>query len=58
MTPSNHHGIGPRNITKCRTKVRPEQITITDNAIIPPNERVAGEFYDPPTKLFKMFKGT
>jgi succinate dehydrogenase / fumarate reductase, iron-sulfur subunit len=28
------HGIGYCNITKCCTKVRPEGITITDNAII------------------------
>src|SRR5439155_7149166 len=29
------HGIGYCNITKCCTKVCPESITITDNAIIP-----------------------
>ena len=41
------HGIGFCNITKCCTKVCPENITITDNAIIPLKERVADEFYDP-----------
>ena len=49
-------GIGLCNITKCCTKVCPEHITITDNAIIPLKERVVDEFYDPLTKLFKMFK--
>ena len=34
------HGIGYCNITKCCTKVCPENITITDNAIIPLKERV------------------
>ena len=49
-------GIGYCNITKCCTKVCPEHITITDNAIIPLKERVVDEFYDPLTKLFKIFK--
>ena len=52
----NKHGIGYCNITKCCTKVCPEHITITDNAIIPLKERVVDEFYDPITKLFRMFK--
>ena len=43
------HGIGYCNITKCCTKVCPEHITITDNAIIPLKERVVDEFYDPLT---------
>jgi len=43
----NAHGIGYCNITKCCTKVCPENITITDNAIIPLKERVVDEFYDP-----------
>jgi len=34
------YGIGYCNITKCCTKVCPEHITITDNAIIPLKERV------------------
>ena len=48
--------IGYCNITKCCTKVCPEQIQITDNGIIPLKERVVDEFYDPLTKFFKMFK--
>ena len=36
----DEHGIGYCNITKCCTKVCPEHITITDNAIIPLKERV------------------
>ena len=51
-------GIGFRNITKCCTKVCPEHITITDNAIIPLKERVVDEFYDPLKKLFRIFKPT
>jgi len=49
------HGIGLCNITKCCTKVCPENITITDNAIIPLKERVVDRFFDPLTKLFRMF---
>ncbi len=49
-------GIGYCNITKCCTKVCPEHITITDNAIIPLKERVVDEFYDPLTRLFRVFK--
>ncbi|HEX2723806.1 MAG TPA: succinate dehydrogenase/fumarate reductase iron-sulfur subunit, partial [Gemmatimonadaceae bacterium] len=41
------HGIGYCNITKCCTKVCPEGIRITDNAIIPLKERVVDEHYDP-----------
>jgi len=51
------HGIGFCNITKCCTKVCPEHITITDNAIIPLKERVADEFYDPVKKLFRKLFG-
>ena len=49
-------GIGYCNITKCCTKVCPEDITITDNAIIPLKERVVDEFYDPLSKLLKLFR--
>ena len=49
-------GIGYCNITKCCTKVCPEHITITDNAIIPLKERVVDEFYDPLTRLFRIFR--
>ena len=51
------HGIGLCNITKCCTKVCPEHITITDNAIIPLKERVADKFYDPVKRLFRVFRG-
>jgi succinate dehydrogenase / fumarate reductase iron-sulfur subunit len=47
------HGIGLCNITKCCTKVCPESITITDNAIIPLKERVVDRFFDPLSKLFR-----
>ena len=40
-------GLGLCNITKCCTEVCPEHIKITDNAIIPMKERVAGHRYDP-----------
>ena len=46
------HGIGYCNITKCCTKVCPEHITITDNAIIPLKERVVDRSYDPLVRLF------
>jgi succinate dehydrogenase / fumarate reductase iron-sulfur subunit len=49
-------GIGFCNITKCCTTVCPENITITDNAIIPLKERVADKFYDPLMKLFRIFR--
>ena len=52
----NEGGLGYCNITKCCTKVCPEHITITDNAIIPLKERVVDEYYDPLTKLFKIFR--
>src|SRR5579884_3949353 len=51
-------GIGLCNITKCCTKVCPEGITITDNAIIPLKERVVDRFFDPVTKLFRMFSSS
>jgi succinate dehydrogenase / fumarate reductase iron-sulfur subunit len=49
------HGIGFCNITKCCTKVCPEGITITDNAIIPLKERVVDEHFDPLQRLFRIF---
>ena len=49
-------GIGLCNITKCCTKVCPENITITDNGIIPLKERVVDEFFDPVNKLLRIFK--
>jgi len=50
-------GIGYCNITKCCTKVCPEHIAITDNAIIPLKERVIDQLYDPVAKLFRMVRG-
>ncbi|HEX6573465.1 MAG TPA: succinate dehydrogenase/fumarate reductase iron-sulfur subunit [Gemmatimonadaceae bacterium] len=50
------HGIGYCNITKCCTKVCPEGIKITDNAIIPLKERVVDEHYDPLRALVRIFR--
>jgi succinate dehydrogenase / fumarate reductase iron-sulfur subunit len=50
------HGIGYCNITKCCTKVCPENITITDNAIIPLKERVVDRYYDPLAKLWRFIR--
>ncbi len=52
----HEQGIGYCNITKCCTKVCPEGITITDNAIIPLKERVVDEFFDPLGKLLRVFR--
>jgi succinate dehydrogenase / fumarate reductase iron-sulfur subunit len=49
------HGIGYCNITKCCTNVCPENITITDNAIIPLKERVVDQAFDPLAKLVRLF---
>ena len=49
-------GIGYCNITKCCTMVCPEEITITDNAIIPLKERVVDRLYDPLSKLLRIFR--
>ena len=48
-------GVGFCNITKCCTNVCPENITITDNAIIPLKERVVDRFYDPVKNIFQIF---
>jgi succinate dehydrogenase / fumarate reductase iron-sulfur subunit len=45
------HGIGYCNITKCCTAACPENITITDNSIIPLKERVIDEYFDPVGRL-------
>lgn len=50
------HNIGYCNITKCCTVVCPEHIRITDNAIIPLKERVVDRFYDPFTRMLRMFR--
>jgi succinate dehydrogenase / fumarate reductase, iron-sulfur subunit len=52
----DEHGLGYCNITKCCTRVCPEHIHITDNAIIPLKERVVDRFYDPVTRLLRMFR--
>ena len=49
--------IGYCNITKCCTKVCPESIHITDNAIIPLKERVADRYYDPVRWIFGKLTG-
>jgi succinate dehydrogenase / fumarate reductase iron-sulfur subunit len=51
------HGVGFCNITLCCTKVCPENITITDNAIIPLKERVVDQHYDPLKKLVRALGG-
>ena len=53
----NELGIGFCNITKCCTEVCPEDIHITDNAIIPLKERVVDDFYDPLTRLWHKLRG-
>jgi succinate dehydrogenase / fumarate reductase iron-sulfur subunit len=50
-------GIGYCNITKCCTKVCPEHIAITDNAISPLKERVVDRSYDPLAKLIRGIRG-
>ena len=49
-------GLGLCNITKCCTDVCPEDIHITDNAIIPLKERVVDRYYDPLKRLFNIGK--
>jgi succinate dehydrogenase / fumarate reductase iron-sulfur subunit len=50
-------GIGYCNITKCCTEVCPEDIHITDNAIIPLKERVVDQYYDPVGWFLRKLKG-
>jgi succinate dehydrogenase / fumarate reductase iron-sulfur subunit len=50
-------GVGLCNITKCCTRVCPEEIAITDNAIIPLKERVVDRHYDPLTRLWRGLRG-
>jgi succinate dehydrogenase / fumarate reductase iron-sulfur subunit len=50
-------GISMCNITKCCTEVCPEDIHITDNAIIPLKERVADRYYDPFRWIFGKLTG-
>ncbi len=50
-------GIGLCNITKCCTEVCPEDIHITDNAIIPLKERVVDQYYDPVRWFLRKLRG-
>jgi succinate dehydrogenase / fumarate reductase, iron-sulfur subunit len=50
-------GLAMCNITKCCQEVCPEHITLTDNAIIPLKERVAGRYYDPLVWLSRKLRG-
>jgi len=50
-------GLGLCNITKCCTEVCPEDIHITDNAIIPLKERLVDEYYDPLLMLVRKIRG-
>lgn len=53
----NELGVGLCNITKCCTEVCPEDIHITDNAIIPLKERVVDEYYDPIQWVWRKLTG-
>jgi succinate dehydrogenase / fumarate reductase iron-sulfur subunit len=50
-------GLGYCNITKCCTEVCPEDIHITDNAIIPLKERVVTAHYDPIAWALRRMRG-
>ena len=50
-------GIGLCNITKGCTEVCPENIAITDNAIIPMKERDVDEYYDPLVWIWRKITG-
>ena len=50
-------GLGYCNITKCCTEVCPEDIHITDNAIIPLKERVVDRYYDPLVWIARKIRG-
>jgi len=52
-----NQGVGLCNITKCCTRVCPEEIAITDNAIIPLKERVVDQHYDPLVRLWRKLRG-
>jgi len=53
----DEHGSGMCNITRCCTEVCPEEIQITDDAIIPLKERVVDRYYDPIMMLYNKFFG-
>ncbi len=54
---SDQGGLGLCNITKCCSEVCPEDIHITDNAIIPLKERVVDRRYDPLRRLLNRVRG-
>jgi succinate dehydrogenase / fumarate reductase iron-sulfur subunit len=54
----NELGLGYCNITKCCTEVCPEEIHITDNAIIPLKERIVDRYYDPLVWIARKIRGT
>ncbi len=54
---SKKGGLGYCNITKCCQQVCPEEIRITDNAIIPEKERATDSEYDPLMRLADWLKG-
>jgi len=47
--------LGYCNLTKCCTKACPEHITITDNAIIGPKDRVDDRYFDPIARILGVF---
>ncbi len=49
-------GIPMCDVTRCCVEVCPENIVITDNAIIPLKERVADIYWDPIQALFRKFR--
>ncbi len=49
--------LGLCNITKCCSEVCPENIHITDNAIIPLKERIADDHYDPVKWVLRKLGG-
>ena len=53
---SRQEGIGYCNITACCQATCPEDIKITNNAIIPLKERVVSKRYDPILKIGRLFR--
>ena len=51
-------GVGYCNITRCCSDVCPEDIEITDNAIIPQKEAVVDDHYDPLLRIAGKLKDT
>lgn len=47
-------GIGYCNINKCCTEVCPENINITDNALIPLKERYVSQYLDPLAMIYRF----